>query len=238
MRTKIVTHAAAAFLAASFALADTKTHEAAPATGLVRKAELFAARQSWDAAIDAYRSAIRESPKDPALRNRLGICYQNAGETKRAQKAYRAAIHLRKDYAEAWNNLGTLEHSQKDYAQAIAHYSRAVGFKPNDPVAYRNLGAAWAARGDLARAFAAWGQAYRIDPAFVDSPGAAVVASGISPARQYYLFAKLFAGHGQTDNALEYLSKARALGFADFATVEGDRDFAGLVADPRYVALK
>jgi tetratricopeptide (TPR) repeat protein len=238
MRTNIVTHAALGLLTASFALADTKTPASPPATGLVLKAEVLAARQSWAAAVDAYQLAVRESPKDPALRNRLGICYQNAGDVKQAQKAYKAAVRLRPDYAEAWNNLGTLEHSRRDYAQAIAHYSRAVGIRPNDPVAYRNLGAAWAARGDLGRAFAAWGEAYRIDPAFVDSTGAAVVASGISPARQYYLFAKLFAGHGQNEDALEYLKRARALGFQDFAMVEGDRDFASLVADPRYASLK
>lgn len=238
MRIRISMHAVAAVLAASFAGADTQMPAPAPANELVRKAEVLAARQSWASATFAYQAAIRESPKDPALRNRLGICYQNAGDVKRAQKAYKAAIHLRKDYAEAWNNLGTLEHSQKDYPDAIAHYTKAVGFKPNDPVAYRNLGAAWAAQGDLGRAFAAWGEAYRINPAFVDSPGAAVVASGLTPAQQYYLFAKLFAGHGQTENALEYLSKAHALGFQDFGIVEGDRDFAGLVADPRYAALK
>jgi tetratricopeptide (TPR) repeat protein len=238
MKNTILMHAAAAFLATTFAAADTKTQATVPTSDLVRKAEVLAARQSWAAAIDAYQAAIRELPKDAALRNRLGICYQNAGDAKRAQKAYKAAIHLRKDYAEAWNNLGTLEHSQKDYPDAIAHYSKAVGFKPNDPVAYRNMGAAWAARGDLARAFAAWGEAYRIDPAFLESTGAVVVASGLSPARQYYLFAKLFAGRGQTEDALEYLSKAHAVGFQDFAIVEGDRDFAGLVADPRYAALK
>jgi len=238
MRNKILTHAAAAILAASFAAADTKMQAVAPANELVQKAEVLAARQSWAAATLAYESAIRELPKDAALRNRLGICYQNAGDAKRAQKAFKAAIRLRKDYAEAWNNLGTLEHSRKDYPAAIANYTKAVGFKPNDPVAYRNLGTAWAARGDLARAFLAWGEAYRIDPAFLDSPGAAVVASGLSPVRQYYLFAKLFAGRGQTDNAFDYLAKAHALGFQDFAMIEGDQDFAGLVTDPRYAALK
>lgn len=238
MRTKIVMLASVAMLAGSLATADTSAQATPPANDLVRKAELFAARQSWASAIDAYQAAIRESPKDAALRNRLGICYQNAGEIRRAQKAYKSAIHLRKEYAEAWNNLGTLEHSKGNYPEAIADYSKAVGFKPDSPVAYRNLGAAWAARGDLAKAFAAWGEAYRIDPAFLDHPGVAVAAGGLSPARQYYLYAKLFAGRGQTEDALEYLSKAHALGFQDFAIIEGDRDFAGLVTDPRYAALK
>ncbi len=238
MRTKIVMHAFGAILAAALATADTSAQATPPANDLVRKAELLAARQSWASAVDAYQAAIRESPKDAALRNRLGICYQNAGETKRAQKAYKAAIRLRNDYAEAWNNLGTLEHAKGNYPEAIAHYTKAAGFKPDSPAAYRNLGAAWAARGDLAKAFWAWGEAYRIDPAFLDHPGVAVAAGGLSPARQYYLYAKLFAGRGQTEDALEYLSKAHAQGFHDFAIVEGDRDFAGLVADPRYAALK
>ena len=53
-----------------------------------------------------------------------------------------------------------------------------------------------------------------------------------------YLHAKLLAARGQTERALEYLAKAHAHGFHDFARVEGDKDFASLVTDPRYAALK
>jgi tetratricopeptide (TPR) repeat protein len=237
MRTKTLAYAAAAVLAASLAAADTSAMKGAPASEVVQRAEVHAARRDWASAIEAYEEAVRESPKDASLRNKLGICYQNAGDGKKARKAYRSAIALRKDYAEAWNNLGTLEHSRGRYEEAIAGYTRATALNPQSAVTYRNLGAAWAAKGDLEKAFAAWGEAYKIDPSFTEKQGVAV-AGGLTAARQYYLFAKLLAGRGQTEDALAYLEKAHAVGFTDFAQVEGDLDFASLVKDPRYTALK
>jgi len=238
MRTKPLAYSAVAVLCASFVAADTSVSRSAPAADIVQKAELLTARKDWGSAIAAYEQAIRESPKDASLRNRVGICHQNAGDTKKARQAYQSAIALREDYAEAWNNLGTLEHSKQRYEQAIAAYTRATALKPHSAVAYRNLGAAWAAKGDLDKAFAAWSEAYGIDPNFDEGQGVDVVAGGLSAARQYYLFAKLFAGRGQTDDALAYLEKAHALGFTNFAQVEGDGDFASLVKHPRYAALK
>jgi hypothetical protein len=65
-----------------------------------------------------------------------------------------------------------------------------------------------------------------------------VPAAGVTLSRQYYLFAKLLAARGEIEKALEYLVKAHAAGFNDFGKLEADRDFATLVVDPRYAALK
>lgn len=78
----------------------------------------------------------------------------------------------------------------------------------------------------------------RLDPAGFEGGGVQVAAADVDLARQYFLYAKLLAAQGQADKALEYLGKAHAAGFSDFAKVERDRDFASLVADPRYAALR
>jgi tetratricopeptide (TPR) repeat protein len=242
MTTKSLALGAAMVLAAYAAAADLPAQSGPePATDIgqtVRRAEVFAARQSWDAAIDAYREAIAASPKDAVLHNRLGICYQRAGEPKQARKAYKKAIELRKDYAEAWNNLATLEHSQGKLAQAVSDYTRAIELKPSDGIFHKNLGVAWLARGDVEKALAAWNEAYRIDPASLDSEGVPVPAAGLSLARQYYLYAKVLAARGESEKALGFLARARTQGFNDFGKVERDKDFAKIVADPRYAALK
>jgi Flp pilus assembly protein TadD len=100
MRTrKTLALFAMAVLAASTAAADLPA-QATRATALdtLQRAELLAARQSWDGAIAAYREAITASPKDAALWNRLGICYQRKGDAKAARAAYKKALDLRKDY--------------------------------------------------------------------------------------------------------------------------------------------
>ncbi len=188
--------------------------------------------------IAAYREAIAASPNDPALRNRLGICYQRKGDAKAARAAYKKAVDLRKDYAEAWNNLGTIDHARGKYKQAIAAYSKAIQINPQDAVFHKNLGAAWLARGDVDRALEAWTEAFRLDPSGFEGDAVKVPAAGVSLARQYYLYAKLLAARGETEKALEYLVKAHAAGFNDFAKIEKDNDFVNLIGDPRYAALK
>ena len=159
------------------------------------------------------------------------------GDANAARKAYKRAIDLRRDYADVWNNLGTLDHARGRYRQAISAYNKAIELDPRSAVFYRNLGGAWLARGDGEKALAAWNDAYRIDPGVFESKGIVVVA-GADLARQYYLYAKLFAGRGDTGRAFEYLSKALSLGFNDFSRIENDRDFAALVVDPRYASMK
>jgi len=240
MRTRTLALFAMAVLAASLAVAADLPAQAQGATALdtLQRADLAAARQSWPEAIAAYKEAIAASPKDAALQNRLGICYQRKGDAKAARVAYKKAIDLRKEYPEAWNNLGTLDHARGKYKQAIAAYGKAIQMNPKDAVYHKNLGAAWLAEGDMEKALEAWTEAFRLDPTGFEGDAVKVPAAGVAVAQQYYLFAKLLAARGETERALEYLVKAHALGFRDFGKVEKDGAFASLIVDPRYAALK
>lgn len=238
MRTRTPALVALLALVAGAVVAVAGQGSSGTAADAVRRAEVWAARADWGQAVAAYREAIAASPKDAALHNRLGICYQRKGDAKAARKAYQKAISLRKDYAEAWNNLGTVDHARGKYKQAVAAYSRAIQLEPAGAVFHKNLGGAWLARGDVDKALEAWSEAYRLDPASFEAPGVAVAAPSADLGRQYYLYAKLLAARGETEKALDFLAKALAQGFHDFSRIERDRDFASLVADPRYVALK
>ncbi len=237
MRTTTLALLAAVVLAAGAATAaETAGHNAN--LDVLQRAEILAARQSWAEAAAAYKDAITANPRDPVLYNRLGICYQSSGKTKAAREAYKKAIELNSAYAEVYNNLGTLEHSRRKYKQAISAYGQAIKIKPQDAVFHKNLGAAWLARGDVEKALEAWSEAVRLDPQVFESDTIKVATSDVSVARQFYLYAKLLAARGEVEKALDYLSKAHAAGFSDFKNVERDRDFAGVVADPRYASLK
>ena len=238
MRTRTLAVVAAVALAAGGEGADVSgLASSATRSDAVRRAELQVARESWDAAVAAYKEAIVANPEDAALHNHVGICYQRMGDAKAARRAYKRAIDLRGDYADVWNNIGTIDHARGRYKQAISAYSKAIRLDPKSAVFYRNLGGAWLARGDVAKALEAWNEAYRLDPGIFESKGIVVVA-GADLARQYYLYAKLFAARGDTGRAFDYLSKALGLGFNDFSRIESDRDFAALVVDPRYASMK
>jgi Flp pilus assembly protein TadD len=186
MRTRNLALFAMAALAASTAAAVVDLPAQAPGAttqDVLKKAELLAAHQSWDGAIAAYREAIATSPKDAALWNRLGICYQRKGDAKAARAAYKKALDIRQDYAEAWNNLGTLDHSRSKYKPAISAYGKAIQLNPQDAVFYKNLGAAWLARGDVDRALEAWNEALRLDPTGFEGDAIGVPAAGVTLAR-------------------------------------------------------
>jgi Flp pilus assembly protein TadD len=237
MSTKTLAFLVTAAMAATAGAADIAQGTPAGAES-VKRAELLVARQSWPEAAAAFRTAIAASPKDASLHNRLGICYQRMGNDKAARDAYKKAISLKKDFAIAYNNLGTVEHARGRHKQAISAYSKAIQIDPKDAVFHKNLGSAWLARGQVEKALEAWGEAFRLDPVAFESTAMSVSVSGVSLARQYYLYAKLAASRGETDKALEYLAKAHAQGFSEFGKVETDRDFATIVVDPRYAALK
>jgi Flp pilus assembly protein TadD len=236
MRTTTLALFVIAALGAGAAAADLPA-QATPGDVLLR-AQILAARQSWADAAVAFKDAIAASPKDATLHNRLGICYQRMGDMKAARAAYRTATELDPAYAAAHNNLGTLEHTRGKYKKAISAYEKAISIKPKDPLLHKNLGAAWLARGDVEKALTAWGEAVRLDPLSLESDSVKVGASDFSVARQYYLFAKLVAARGEVEKALEYLGKAHDAGFKDFGKIENDRDFAGVIGDPRYATLK
>ena len=195
------------------------------------------ARESWDAAVAAYKEAIVANPEDAALHNHVGICYQRMGDANAARKAYKRAIDLRGTTPTSGTTSARSTTPAAGTGRRSPAYNKAIELDPRSAVFYRNLGGAWLARGDGAKALEAWNEAYRIDPGVFESKGIVVVA-GADLARQYYLYAKLFAGRGDTGRAFEYLSKALSLGFNDFSRIENDRDFAALVVDPRYASMK
>ena len=177
-------------------------------------------------------------PQDATLQNRLGMCYQRAGDANAARAAYRRALELRKDYPAAWNNLGTLDHARGKYKAAISAYGRAIRLDARDAVYHKNLGSAWLARGDAGKALEAWTEALRLDSAAFEADAMKVPGAGLDFARQCYLVAKVFAARGDVEHAIEYLTKAQAAGFTDFGRLERDRDFAAVLGDPRYAALR
>ncbi len=232
MRTTALALAVTTALAGAAGAADLRS-----GNDVLERAQVLVARHAWAEAASAYQEVIAASPRDATPQNQLGICYQRLGDVGAARRAYERAIQLKKDYAAAYNNLGTLEHTSGRYRRAISAYDKAIAIKP-EAAFYKNLGTAWLARGEVERALAAWSEAIRLDPVAFDGGGVPVGSADVDLARQYYLFAKLVAARGRLDQAFEYLVKAHAAGFDDFTKLERDRDFARVVSDPRYAALK
>jgi Flp pilus assembly protein TadD len=203
-----------------------------------RRADVFAARRDYDAAIKEYRRALEQNAQDSSVLNKLGICYQQLKRTGRAEDYYRQALRINPGYAEAWNNLGSVAHGDGDYKQAIKYYEKAISTRPSFATAYRNLGAAYVALGQVDAALAAWESAYHIDPSILSSSaGSSVAGQGLEASEQYFYFAKICAKKGQIDNALFFLKQAQTSGFDDWKRVQSDRAFEVVIRDARYIEM-
>lgn len=203
----------------------------------IQRADTFSARGSHAAAAVEYERALAIHPNDAGTRNKLGTVLQRAQRLGPAEKQYAEALKINPSYAEAWNNLGSTQHARGKFREAIKSYQKAVSLKPKFPAALKNMGVAYFALGRFDAGFEAFQAAYRIDPTILEAPGMEVLGGGVSVATQSFYFAKICAGSGQQDAALEFLRKAIAAGFRDFGRIARDPDFRDIVEDPRYKQL-
>ena len=203
----------------------------------VARAGALVARGRYALAAEEYRRALEVQPADASVHNQLGICYQRLSNETMARREYERALELRPAYAAVWNNVGTLEQSRKRFKAAVRAYKKAIEIKPSLATPWKNLGNAYLSLGRLQEAFEAYQEAFRLDPTILEDQTTAIPAAGVDAAAQYLLIAKLLAGKGQTDAALDFLARAKAAGFRDYRRVEEDADFRAVVADPRWRTL-
>lgn len=196
-----------------------------------------AAVLSCNESIPLYVKAIANAPNDAALHNRLGVCYQKTGETKRARKEYERATKLDKKFAVAWNNLGTVYHAAGKHSKAMGLYRKAIELKPDFVAAYANLGSAALGKGEMQAGVDAYREALRLDPQALSGRSPGVAVAGVPEATQLYFFAKAYAAEGRVEESLQFLTRARAAGFSDMDRVRTDSDFASVVKDARFSSL-
>jgi len=154
-----------------------------------------------------------------------------------ARREYDRALALDPGYGEVWNNIGTLEQARNRFKPAVRAYKKAIETKPGLATPWKNLGNAYLALGQVQEAFEAYQEAFRIDPAVLENQGPGIPAAGIDVATQSYYLAKLLAGNGQTDAALDFLRRAKEAGFRDCDRVRSDSAFQAVAADPRFQEL-
>ncbi len=131
-------------------------------------ADELADRGEIDAAIGAYRAALRDNPQHVEVNNNLANLLAARGNTESAEALYRQAIAVQPTYGIAHLNLGILLDAQGRLAEAMVQLRRATELRPDDAKAHDRLGVVLAKSGDLAGALAHLREALRIYPASAD----------------------------------------------------------------------
>jgi tetratricopeptide (TPR) repeat protein len=202
---------------------------AAPRITPEQRGDIYMARKMYREAIDAYMSA---TPVSAVLWDKIGISWHQMGNLDAAKRSYERAIRLDKKYADAINNIGTVYYAQKKYRSAVAAYLKALRIAPESASVWGNLGTAYYARKQFDAMNKAYSKALELDPLVFDAHNAVGTRmqdrSVGDRARFDYEMAKLYAGAGKNDLALQHLRKALEEGFKDKDKLNQAKEFSML----------
>ncbi len=218
----------------------TRTAPADPAKALTpeMRGDIFVARKMYRDAIEMYQ----EAPKDSAvIANKIGIAYHQLLELDSAARWYQRAIKLNPQYAEAINNLGTVYYAHKSYRRAISQYRRALRITPDSASIVGNLGTAYFARKNYKDATAMYKHALELDPEVFEhhsSYGVLLQERSVDErAKFHYYMARLYAGAGRTELAIQYIRKSLEEGFKEREKFTTDPEFAILKDNAEFKLL-
>ncbi len=207
------------------------------AAELEQRGDIFRSQNDLVEAKRYYERALKKSPKNAKIWNKLGVMALRAREYDPAQVDFMQAVKCDKKYAEAVNNLGVIFYLKKDYNRAEAQYRRAIEL--SDTASFHsNLGALHLERDEPRQALEQYRIALQMDPQVLErnSP-TGISARANSPqerGRYAFLIARLYAKLGDVDHSLTHLKTAMQNGYKppeDFMT---DADFATVRQDPRF----
>lgn len=164
-----------------------------PITQWLNKAIELETRKDWPAAIEHSHRWTKAQPGSSSAWFRLGIAYDNVGQTAKAIEAFQQALRIKPGDTDGWNILGIAYGKTGQSVKAIEALQRALSLQPRDAAAWNNLGIAYDKAGQSAKAIEAFQQALRIMPEYAD----AWLVLGIT-----------YGKAGQTANAIEAYEQA------------------------------
>jgi len=233
---------AVAFSTAAYAKADPFAADVARAEKIKiaqtaeLKGDLARIHENFSEAAGFYKQAIRATPGEAKLYNKLGISYLQLHQFGPARKSFSQAVKNDPRFVQAYNNLGATECLDKKYNAAIQHLKRALELDETSAPAHLNMAEAWAGLGEMDRAMTEYARALELNADILTGSPDGVQVRVSTPeqrGRVDYLIALAYARRGNFDGSLEYLSRARAEHFSGLSKVYEEKLFAPLWGDPR-----
>ncbi len=201
------------------------------------RADILVARKEYADAAEAYERILPQDPKNAELLNKIGMAYQQLGDSGRAIHYYKKSWSADKKFASAINNLGTVEYGRGHYGKAIKDYKRALEVGKDMAGIYSNLGYAYCGDKQYPQATVAFSRALALDPEVFEHHGGfgplLQQRSSPDPGALYFMMAKSFAKAGDAEHTASYLKLARDDGYKEFVSARKDPAFASVIKDPR-----
>jgi DNA-binding winged helix-turn-helix (wHTH) protein/TolB-like protein/Flp pilus assembly protein TadD len=174
----------------------------------------------FDESLAASQQALALDPLDVAMNAHLGFHFIHAREYDRAIAQLQKTLEMNPSSEMAHGLIGAAYEYSGRYDEAIAAYRRSMELGSTDLRGYLGRAYAVAGRGGEARRL--------LDELLEES-----TRKYVSP----YNVAVIYAGLGETDQALAWLEKAYGQRDSNIVNINIAPEFAALRSDPRFVDL-
>jgi tetratricopeptide (TPR) repeat protein len=214
------------------------------------RADALRSQKDYASAANLYREALRKTPKDAVLWNKLGMTelvigagaqgFQRTTRFNSARQDFERAAKLKPDYAEAFNNLGVVYYQLGEYRKAINRYKSALSIRDSASF-HSNLGSVYFAQKKLPLAMNEYMLALQLDPEVFERSSTTGLIGRVSRpeerAKYAFMLARLYAKVGDVDHAIGQIRTALENGYSELDPLYKDREFAAVRSDPRFTQL-
>ena len=200
------------------------------------RGDLARIHENFGEAAGFYKQAIKATPSDAKLYNKLGISYLQLRNYGAARKAFNQSIKHDPRFVNAYNNMGAANCLDKKYSPAIRYLKKALELDETNAPAHLNMAEAWVGLGQMDRAMTEYGRALELNADILSGSADGVQVRVSTPeqrGRVDYLIAMAYMRRGNLEGALEYLRRAREEHFSMLNKVYEEKLFAPLWTDAR-----
>ncbi|WP_263367500.1 tetratricopeptide repeat protein [Edaphobacter bradus] len=213
----------------------------ATAAQLETASDVLRARRFLEDALDYLGYAMQRGGNQTRLLNKMGITELELRRPEQARLYFQRVVKINKKDSEGWNNLGAIEYLEGRYNYAISNYKRAIKLDKNAASYHSNLATAYFDKKDFNSGRKEYEIALKIDPGMLQHHGTAGTTTRmLSPedhARFCYELARLYAGLGDEQNMLHYLTMSSESGFDVLHEMGSDGVMGKYRKDPRVLLL-
>jgi tetratricopeptide (TPR) repeat protein/tRNA A-37 threonylcarbamoyl transferase component Bud32 len=132
---------------------------------------LLHGQNKLDAAVAAYREALRLKLDFLLVRYNLGHALEAQGKLPEAVAAFKEALRRKPDFPDAQAALGNVLYTQRKIPEAVAAFKEALRLKPDFSLVRCNLGHALQVQGKLPEAEVVYREALRLKPDYPEAHG-------------------------------------------------------------------
>jgi tetratricopeptide (TPR) repeat protein len=169
MMVTVLGFGAAGYVSAEDPADTTNVDNPNTAVSAETKGDLARIRNNYETAITYYMAALRASPGNANLYNKLGITELQLHEPGAASKYFKLALKYDPRNAHALNNLGAVAYLNRKYNPAVRYYKQALALEEQNASFHLNIAEAWMSMGKADRAMTEYARALELDADILNS---------------------------------------------------------------------